>query len=91
MSGSPKSLEQDDPFEMIAARYPVESGVDADREMTRCVIEEYALIGWPARRIRRLFDTPAYPALHALLMRRGAAWIDALIMAVFGASDGKTS
>jgi len=91
MSGRSKAFEDDDPFEMVAAHYPVESGVDADREMARCVVEEYALLGWPARRIRRLFDTPAYPALHAILVRRGAASIDALIGAVFGAGDGKTA
>ncbi len=90
MSGSSKAFEDDDPFEMVAARFPVEPGVDADREMARCVVEEYALIGWSARRIRRLFDTPAYPALHAILARHGGASVDELIAAVFGTADRET-
>jgi hypothetical protein len=34
-----KDLEQDDPYEFVAVRYPVEAGVDADAEMARCFVE----------------------------------------------------
>lgn len=84
MSEMPKAFADEDPFEMVVARYPVESGVDADRELVRCIVEEYALIGWPARRIRRLFDSPAYPALRAIRDRREAAFIDEIVGIVFG-------
>ncbi len=84
MSDQPKTFDAEDPFEMVATRYPVASGVDADREMARCVVEEYALIGWPARRIRRLFDSPAYPALRAIRDRRDPAFVDEIVATVFG-------
>ena len=89
MSGGSKAFDADDPLEMVAARYMVESPVDADREMARCIVEEYALIGWPARRIRRLFDSPAYPALRAIAGRRGAAFVDDVVDAVFVAATGR--
>ena len=83
-TGATKALEQEDPFEPVVARYPVASVVEADREMARCFVAEYALIGWPARRIRRLFDAPFYQGPHAILERNGPAFIDDVIAETFG-------
>ena len=83
-TGATKDLEPDDPFEPVVARYPVTSVVEADREMACCFVAEYALMGWPARRIRRLFDAPFYQGTHAILERNGPAFVDGVIAAVLG-------
>ncbi|MEO8323032.1 MAG: hypothetical protein ABI571_02720 [Actinomycetota bacterium] len=79
-----KALEADDPFEFVGATYPVEDGEAADREMTRCFVEEYALMGWSAERIRGLFRSPFYAGTHAVLVRRGDGFVDSVITEIFG-------
>jgi hypothetical protein len=83
-TGATKDLDPDDPFEPVVARYPVASPVEADREMARCFVAEYALMGWPARRIRRLFDAPFYQGPHAILARNGPAFVDGVIAETLG-------
>jgi hypothetical protein len=61
--------------------------VDADREMGRCLIEEYALTGFAASEIRALFATPAYTMPHAIYRRRGAQFVSDLVTDVFGDPD----
>lgn len=83
-TGAAKDLEPDDPFGPVVARYPVTSVVEADREMARCFVAEFALMGWPARRIRRLFDAPFYQGPHAILERNGPAFVDGVIVETLG-------
>lgn len=79
-----KTFEADDPFELVGTTYPVHDGEAADREMTRCFVEEYALMGWSAERIRGLFESPVYTGTHAVLVRRGRGFVDSVIAEVLG-------
>lgn len=84
MDPSGKAYEPDDPFTLVATGYPVADEEVADREMARCFIEEYALMGWPAHRIRHLFGSQFFAGTHAILLRRGEAFVDALLAEAFG-------
>ena len=72
-----KELESDDPMELLA----VECDGDQDY-MIDCVAEEYARLGWPAKEIVLLFESPFYPALHLMLRARGAETVRRRIEAV---------
>ncbi|MEZ5169294.1 MAG: hypothetical protein R3A49_00935 [Acidimicrobiia bacterium] len=77
-------MEIDDPYERVGVRFPVAEGVDADREVTRCMIEDYALMGWPARRVRQLFRAEEFQGTHDVARRRGTDFVEELITEVFG-------
>ncbi|HUG32815.1 MAG TPA: hypothetical protein VMM14_07980 [Acidimicrobiia bacterium] len=79
-----KHLESGDPFELVGVERAVGVSVDADREMARCLIEEYALTGFAASEIRALFVSPAYTMPHAIYRRRGAQFVSDLVTDVFG-------
>jgi hypothetical protein len=79
-----KGLERDDPFELIGTGYPVISPEETDRETARCIIEEYALSGFTATEILKLFESPLYAFPHAVLRRRGAEFVGRLVGEVFG-------
>lgn len=79
-----KAMESDDPFELVGTGYPVTEPEAADRDTTRCLIEEYALSGFSASEILRLFETPMYVYPHAIYRRRGADFVQELIGSVFG-------
>ena len=79
-----KEFEADDTYEFVAMRYPVEPGTDPDELMARCFIEEYALMGMPRDRIMRMFRSPAFGGTHAILERRGEAFLVAIADDVFG-------
>jgi hypothetical protein len=81
--GAAKELEAEDPYELVGVRYPVPAGVDGDRELARCFVEEFALMGWPRDRVRALFDNPRYEGAHEVLRRRGPGLIDAVTAEVF--------
>ena len=61
-----KQLEPDDPMEMKAA---VISG--DERLMMECLIEEFAHLGWGAKKISRIFSEPFFLASHGLEKRFG--------------------
>jgi len=82
-----KHLESGDPFELVGVSRPDGMSVDADREMGRCLIEEYALTGFAASEIRALFANPAYTMPHAIYRRRGAQFVSDLVTDVFGDPD----
>lgn len=77
-------FEPDDPMTFTAVAYPVEDREEADREMARCFIEEYALMGWSPERIRGLFRSGAFAGTHAILERRGEPFVEALLAQTFG-------
>lgn len=79
-----KHVETDDPYEFVAMRYPAEAGTDADATMARCFIEEYALMGMPREKTMRLFQSPYFAGTHAILQRRGDAFVRSLINDVYG-------
>jgi hypothetical protein len=76
-----KGVEPDDPFEMVGVPYP--SNPEADRFTARCIVEEYALIGFSADHVRALFTSPNYAALYGLFRRYGDSFVDESIAAVF--------
>ena len=78
-----KEFEADDPYELTGVRYPVAPGVDADRETARTIIEEFALQGWSAETIGRLFADPHAGHAHAIYQRRGDGLLDELFDLVF--------
>jgi hypothetical protein len=57
-----RAVEPEDPMTLNATSVPGDPEV-----MLRCVIQEYARMGWDAPAILGLFRDPLYPALHALL------------------------
>ena len=61
-----KPLDPDDPMEIKAA---VIAG--DERLMMECLIEEFAHLGWDARKIARMFDEPFFLAAHGLEKRFG--------------------
>ena len=61
-----KQLEPDDPMEMKAA---VISG--DERLMMVCLIEEFAHLGWGAKKISKIFSEPFFLASHGLEKRFG--------------------
>lgn len=79
-----KSFESDDPMALVSQVFPVESEIEADRQMARCFAEEYALMGFTAFEIGRLFESPVYTAPHAILRRRGDDFVRDIIHGVFG-------
>ena len=83
-----KSLEPDDPYEFTAMSYPVRDEEEADREMARCFVEEFALMGWSADRVRRLFRSEFFVATHGILERRGQPFVDEIVAETFGESIG---
>ena len=78
-----KQFEADDPLELVAVHYPVDSEREQDLEMARCFIEEYALMGWPGSQIRLLFKSPLYVGPHAIYTKWGLAVVDELIREIF--------
>ena len=79
-----KSLESNDPFELVGVNPPRGIDIETDRETARCLIEEYALTGFSARDIVELFASPAYTMPNAIFSRRGPAFVRQLIDGVFG-------
>jgi len=78
-----KTLESDDPLELVGIGFPVEHADETDRETARALVEEFALGGWSAADIRALFHSPAYAATFAIARRQGAAFVDQVIASVF--------
>ena len=72
-----RAVEPEDPFTLRA------TPVGGDPEvMLRCVVQEYAWMGWDAEQILGLFYDPFYPALNALLDHYGEAGIRERVSAV---------
>lgn len=91
--GSRKDIEADDPYELVGVRCPVAPGVDADRELARSFVEEYALLGWTPAHVRMLFETPRFAGAHDIRRRRGEALVDQVLTEVYGpgATGGPTA
>ena len=79
-----KALEDDDPYALMAMSYPIPEGVDPDLGLTRCLVEEYALMGWSPERVRGLFADEQHGKAHEIYTQRGAEFIEERITEVFG-------
>ena len=87
-----KDFEPTDPLEPVAVAIAT-PGYDGTDAMARCFVEEFALMGWPAERIFKLFTLPTFAASHAVYCERGPDYVHRLIADVFGheyreATDG---
>lgn len=79
-----KHFELDDPYELVAARVPLEPGVDADEVMARCFIEEYALMGTPRHKMLQLFRSKFFAGTNVIYENRGEAFVQQIIDDVYG-------
>lgn len=77
-----RQVEADDPLEVVAE--PVAGGDPAF--MLRCVLEEYAWMGWGADDLLELFRSPEYPVLNELLAHFGEAAVREQIADLLGAT-----
>lgn len=84
-----KAFERDDPFAMVGVFLPVEPDQDAAAEMARVFIEEFALMGFSAERILRLFKSPFYASAHLLYQQRGEAFVRESIDQVLRPAGGE--
>jgi hypothetical protein len=79
-----KDVEPDDPMEIVGVVLdrPIDrSGLD---DMARTFVEEYALMGWPAKRILGLFRHPFYGGAHDAYEALGEARILKLVEETLG-------
>jgi hypothetical protein len=79
--GDPRSrgAEPDDPYTLHATPAP------GDPEaLLRCLVQEYAGMGWGREEILELFRSPFFPALHGLLRAYSEAGVRERVAAVLG-------
>ena len=69
-----KEVESTDPMELVCERIP--GDVDF---LARCLIEEFAQIGYGADDLFMLFAEPMYPMLNGVLRTEGEAFVRNLI------------
>lgn len=79
-----KDLESDDPYALVGIGFPTSSPGDADEQFARCLVEEFALAGFSAIEVARLFESPVYAASHAVLLRMGPGFVRSVISGVYG-------
>lgn len=86
-----KELEPDDPFAFIGQGFPNPEGYDSMGEMARCFIEEFAMLGYPASFVLRIFRNPFYQGPHGVYRARGEGYVLELIREVYGLSAGEVT
>lgn len=70
-----KAPAHNDPMALIGVSLPA-----GDEEtMTRCLIEEYLLMGWSERQILLLFTRPCFHVTYGIYRAKGEAWVRARI------------
>jgi hypothetical protein len=72
-----RPVEAEDPFELFATPLAGDPEV-----MLRCLVQEYAWMGWNTEQILGLFRNPFYPALYGLLRVYGETGIRTRVAAV---------
>jgi len=87
-AGSDKVAEPTDPYVATAVSFAT-PGYDGMAAMARAFVEEFALMGWPAEHILRLFATPSFAGAHVVYRERGADYVHALIDDVFGPREDR--
>ena len=84
----PKVPEPSDPLEIVGVVLDRPMDEEAVEEMARTFVEEFALMGWPAKRILGMFHTPFYAGAHAALHRLGEERVMAIVQQVAGPIEG---
>lgn len=72
-----RPIEPEDPLTLHATAAPGDPEV-----LLRCVVQEYAWMGWGVKQILALFREPGYPALNALLHAYGEAALGRRVAAI---------
>jgi hypothetical protein len=76
-------VEADDPYAPVFVALPSPPGFDAMGEMARCMVEEYAMMGFSAPLLLKMFKNPYYQALHRVYQARGEGYVSELLERVF--------
>ncbi len=79
-----KPAKPEDPLELVGVAIPVPEGYDVLGEMARCFVEEFALMGWSADRILRMFKSPSFQGPYRIYQARGEEFVQELIGRVCG-------
>jgi hypothetical protein len=76
--------DAEDPLEIVGVVFDRPIDGAAHEEMARTFVEEYALMGWSARRLLDMFRRPFYAGAHDAYERMGEARIAQLIEETLG-------
>lgn len=79
-----KDFEADDPYELVGIGFPVSDSFDANAEMGRCFIEEFAMLGYSRSFIQRMFKSPYYQGPHRVYLSHGSDFVESLLDQCFG-------
>ncbi len=82
-------FDHDDPMELVGVALPY----DAQEDMARCFVEEYAMLGISREQMFKFFQDPFYLATHQVYKAKGEAWVKQLIDEVTtdgGGSNGQS-
>lgn len=82
-----KEIEDDDPYEPVFVTLPSPEGYDAMGEMARCMVEEYAMMGFSSETMMKMFKNPYYQALHHVHEARGEAYVTDLLASVYSPAE----
>jgi hypothetical protein len=74
-----RAVEADDPMTLTATTVPGDP-----EEMLRCIIQEYAWMGWTLDQLMCLFRDPFFPALFGLWQLYGEAGLRERAAAILG-------
>lgn len=73
-----KHTEPEVPMELVGVQLP-----QGDlNQMTRCLIEEYMLLGWNEKQLLKLFTHPGFRTTHRIYQDKGAEYVQGLIRQV---------
>jgi len=74
-----RAAESEDPYELFATSVPGDPEL-----MLRCLVQEYAWMGWGTDQLLAMFRDPFNPALHRLLQIYGEENLGERIAAIIG-------
>ncbi|GIU99066.1 MAG: hypothetical protein KatS3mg014_0682 [Actinomycetota bacterium] len=77
-----------DPMEIVGVVLDRPMDLAGLEAMARTFIEEYALMGWPPKRILDVFRRPFYAGAHDAYEALGEARVRALIAETYGLEEG---
>ena len=82
-----KALGAEDPFTVVGVNSLGPMPLDAIEEMGRCFVEELARMGWGRQRILHAFRQPFFQGPHLVYRRKGGAFVESLLDAVFAGRE----
>lgn len=79
--------DAEDPLEIVGVVLDRPIDTEALEAMARTFVEEYALMGWPPKRILGMFRRPFYAGAHDAYEQLGEEHIKALIEETVGPEE----